>query len=34
MDFCLSAAVAQLEGDIGGDIDHERMSFLCRKAEA
>lgn len=32
MDFCLSASVAYLEGDIEGEIDDERLSFLCQLA--
>ena len=33
MDFCLSAALSHLEGDLPGRVDSERVTFLCRTAE-
>lgn len=32
MDFCLSAAAGYLEGDIGGDVEQDRVVFLCGMA--
>lgn len=32
MDFCLSAAIAYLEGGIPGEVNPERVRYICRQA--
>ena len=32
MDFCLSAALAYLEGGIPGEVNPERVNYICRQA--
>lgn len=34
MDFCLSASVAYLDGDISGEVSPDRVTFVCQKAKA